>query len=171
MTRELRALRMERALNSTIQSATEYKRQLKDHMAASTSAIALVQEGIITDVNDGLVTAIQAAGKDELIGMPVMDYFEPETQAALKGALIATVDGKWQTGEKLVVKAHIDCWTMSEDLHLEFRKIDLDDGPCVQMRIAPQLKVARGTDQARARCAEARPDDAVLPSRAVSGAH
>ena len=34
VSRELRALRVERALNSTIQSATEYKRHLKDHMAA-----------------------------------------------------------------------------------------------------------------------------------------
>ncbi len=31
VSRELRALRVERALNSTLQSATEYKRQLKDH--------------------------------------------------------------------------------------------------------------------------------------------
>ena len=141
VTRELRALRVERALNSTLQSATEYKKQLKDHMAASASSYALVQEGIFTDVNDAWLQTFKIASKDELIGMPFMDNFEPESRAALKGALVATIAGKWQKNEKLVVKAHIDSGD-AEDLRLEFRKIDLDDGPSVQVRIAPQLKVA-----------------------------
>jgi DNA-binding NtrC family response regulator len=34
VSRELRALRVERALNSTLQSATEYKKHLKHHMAS-----------------------------------------------------------------------------------------------------------------------------------------
>lgn len=141
VTRELRALRVERALNSTLQSATEYKKQLKDHMAVSASSYALVQEGILTDVNDAWLGQFKVASKDELIGLPVMDNFEPESQAALKGALVATIAGKWQSDEKLIVRAHIDSGD-AEELHLEFRKIDLDDGPTVQIRIAPQLKVA-----------------------------
>ena len=141
VTRELRALRVERALNSTLQSATEYKKQLKDHMAVSASSYALVQEGIFTDVNDAWLGQFKVANKDELIGLPVMDNFEPESQAALKGALVATIAGKWQRDEKLIVRAHIDSGD-AEELHLEFRKIDLDDGPTVQIRIAPQLKVA-----------------------------
>lgn len=139
VSRELRALRVERALNSTMQSAIEYKRQLKDHMEGSSSSIALVQEGIFTSVNSAWLTQFKARDKDELIGMPVMDNFEPESQAALKGALIATMAGKWQSGEKLIVKSHIDTGD-AEELQLEFRKIDLDDGPCVQIRIAPELK-------------------------------
>lgn len=141
VTRELRALRVERALNSTLQSATEYKKQLKDHMESSSSSIALVQEGIFTDVNDAWLRQFKLSSKDELLGMPVMDNFEPESRAALKGALVATIARKWQRGEKLIVKAHIDSGE-AEELHLEFRRIDLDDGPCVQIRIAPQLKVA-----------------------------
>ena len=139
VSRELRALRVERALNSTMQSAIEYKRQLKDHMEGSSSSIALVQEGIFTNVNGAWLTQFKAKDKNELIGMPVMDNFEPESQAALKGALIATMAGKWQSTEKLIVKSHIDTGDV-EELHLEFRKIDLDDGPCVQIRIAPELK-------------------------------
>ncbi len=141
VTRELRALRVERALNSTLQSATEYKRQLKDHMKSSSSSIALVQEGILTDVNESWLRTFSAKNKDELVGTPVMDKFEPESQAALKGALIATIQEKWQLGEKLIVKAHIGSGD-AEVVHLQFRKVDLDDGPCVQIRIAPQLKVA-----------------------------
>ena len=141
VSRELRALRVERALNSTIQSASEWKRQLKDHMDISSSSIALVQEGIFTDVNDAWLEQFKIANKDELIGMPIMDVFEPESRAALKGALVATVAGKWQSQEKLIVKAHIDSGD-AEELHLQFRRIALDDGPSVQIRIAPQLKVA-----------------------------
>ena len=141
VSRELRALRVERALNSTLHSATEYKKQLKDHMAVSASSYALVQEGIFTEVNDAWLQKFKITSKDELIGLPVMDNFEPESQAALKGALIATIAGKWQKDEKLIVKAHIDSGD-AEELNLEFRKIDLDDGPSVQIRIAPQLKIA-----------------------------
>ena len=139
--RELRALRVERALNSTLQTATEYKKQLKDHMAVSASSYALVQEGIFIDVNDSWLRQFKIAEKDELLGHPAMDIFESESQAALKGALVATITGKWHDGEKLIVRAHVDSGD-AEEIQLEFRKIDLDDGPCVQIRIAPQLKVA-----------------------------
>jgi len=141
VSRELRALRVERALNSTLLSANEYKRQLKDHMDASSSSIALVQEGIVTDVNDAWLGKFKIGAKEELIGMPIMDTVEPESRAALKGALIATIQRKWQPGEKLDVKAHIDSGD-AETIQFQFRRIDLDDGPCVQIRIAPQLKVA-----------------------------
>ena len=141
VSRELRALRVERALNSTLQSANEYKRQLRDNMDASTSSIARVQEGIFTDMNDAWLETFKVKDKQELIGMPVMDNFEPQSQAALKGALVATIQGKWQKGEKLVVKTNIGSDDLDE-LHLQFSRIDVDDGPCVQIRIAPQLKIA-----------------------------
>ena len=51
VTRELRACRVERALNSTLHSATTYRKQLYDYMEGSSSAIAYVQEGILTNVN------------------------------------------------------------------------------------------------------------------------
>jgi len=138
--RELRALRVERALYSTLQSATEYKRQLKDHMADSTSAIALAQEGIVIEVNEAWLTQFKCKDKDELTGMPLMDCFEADCHAALKGALIATLARKWKRDEKLIAKSNLG--GSDEELHLEFRRIDLEDGPCVQVRIAPQLKVA-----------------------------
>ena len=100
VTRELRALRVERALNSTLFSATEYKKQLKDYMQASTSAIALVQEGIITDVNTAWLALFRSASNDEVTGLPLMDNFDKESQAAIKGALIAAIDGKWQAGRR-----------------------------------------------------------------------
>jgi diguanylate cyclase (GGDEF)-like protein len=139
VTRELRALRMERALYSTIQSATEYKRQLKDHMATSTSAIALAQEGVVTDVNEAWMAQFKVQDRDELVGLPLMDFFDTDSHAALKGALVATIAGKWQREEKLIARSKVDA---DHELHLEFARVDLDDGPSVQIRIAPQLKVA-----------------------------
>ena len=141
VSRELRALRVERALNSTLQSATEYKRQLKDHRDYSSSCIALVQEGIFVDVNDSWLETFKLKDRNDLVGTPVMDNFESDSQAALKGALVATVQGKWQKGEKLIVKAHIDSGD-AEELHLQFSRIELEDGACVQIRIAPRLQVA-----------------------------
>jgi len=140
VSRELRAARVEQALNSTLLSASEYKRQLKDHMESSSSSIALVQEGIITDVNDAWMAQFKVKDKDEVIGSPVMDTFETENHAALKGALIATVADKWQANEKLIIKSVVE-HNGEHEVHLNFRKFDLDDGPCVQLRIAPQLRV------------------------------
>ncbi len=136
VTRELRALRVERALNSTLFSATEYKKQLKDYMQASTSAIALVQEGIITDVNAAWLALFRSASNDEVTGLPLMDNFDKESQAAIKGALIAAIDGKWQAGEKLIAKSHVTN-DETDEVHLEFTKFVFDDGPCVKVCISP----------------------------------
>lgn len=139
VTRELRALRVERALNSTIHSASEYKRQLKDYMQSSSAAIALVEEGIITDINDAWLKLFRSASNDEVVGLPLMDNFESESQAAIKGALVAAIAGKWAADEKLIAKSHVTAEETNE-IHLEFRKFVFDNGPCVQVRISPPDK-------------------------------
>ena len=140
--RELRAYRVERALNSTLTSATEYRRQLNDYMENSSSAIAYIQEGIIIEVNISWLELFQAKEKADVIGLPLMDNFRKESQAAIKGAIVATTRGKWQSGEKLVAKSNV-----GEDdaatLELDFRLTDFDDGPYVQIRIAPRKVVAQ----------------------------
>ena len=134
--RELRGLRLERALNETLQHASKYKRQLQDNLESSTSSIALAQEGIFIEANESWLKQFNIASKDELVGTPVMDLVEAESQPAMKGALVATTKGKWQPGEKLVVKAETGPGAV-EELHLEFKCVDADDEPCVQIRIAP----------------------------------
>jgi len=135
VSRELRALRVERALNSTIHSATEYKKQLKDYMQTSPNAIALVEEGIITDVNDSWLKLFRAASNDEVLGLPLMDNFESESQAAIKGALVAAIAGKWASDEKLIAKSPVTSDDINE-VHLEFRKFAFDNGPCVQVKVS-----------------------------------
>ncbi len=134
--RELRSMRIERALNATLHTATEYKRQLKNQIRASSSSIALVQDGIVMDANDSWLKRFKAKERDELVGMPIMDSFDPESRAALKGALVATQQGKWQAGEKLIVKTYLD--SGDAETHLELEQVELDDEPCVQLRVAPQ---------------------------------
>ncbi len=138
--RELRAYRVERALDSTMNSAFEYRRQLNDYMENSPSAIAYIQEGIIIEVNKSWVELFQAKEKQEVIGLPLMDNFLGESQAAIKGAIIATTKGKWQPGEKLVVKSTVGEGDAAT-LELDFRLTDFDDGPYVQILIAPRKVV------------------------------
>lgn len=145
VSRELRALRAERALNSTIQSATEYKKQVRDFMQSSTAAIALVQEGIIVEANTAWMKLFKAANIDEVAGLPLMDSFATEQHAALKGALIATIAGKWQRDEKIEARPHID-GSDSDPLKLEFRKVDFDNTPTVQIQITlPDKSLAEPT--------------------------
>ena len=139
VTRELRALRAERALNSTIASASEYKRQIRDYMQSSTAAIALAQEGIIIEANDAWVELFKAANVEEVKGLPLMDNFESESHAALKGALNAAIKGKWAKDEKLTVKPNIEVGH-GDELELEFQRIDFDSAPSVHIRIAPPDK-------------------------------
>lgn len=141
VTRELRALRVERALNSTIHSASEYKRQLKAYMQESTAAIALVQEGIITDVNEAWLAVFRAASNDEVTGLPLMDNFEAESHAAIKGALVAAIANKWQAEEKLLARSHV-MHDDGKEVHLEFQKYVFEDGPCVRVTIRQPEKSA-----------------------------
>jgi len=139
VSRELRALRAERALNSTIMSASSYKQQVRELMQASNAAIALVQEGIIVEANSAWVRLFKSASVDEVAGMPLMDSFDTENHAALKGALTATIQGKWQPREKLLAKPQIDAGE-TEPFELRFSRIDYDGAPCAQICIVPPEK-------------------------------
>ncbi len=95
-TRELRAYRLERALSTTLSSAREYREQLQHFLEGSADAITHVQEGIIVDANRAWLELFGYSGDDALTGKPLMDLFEQETHPALKGALVACLQGKWR---------------------------------------------------------------------------
>ena len=142
VSRELRAYRVEQALNSTINSATEYRRQLHDYMQGSAKAIAYAQEGIVTDVNSAWLTLFHIADKSEIVGMPLMDSFESQSQAAIKGAIVATVKGKWQRGQTLAARSRLG-QSEAVELTVELQLVDFDDGPHVQVCIAPPEEKAQ----------------------------
>ena len=94
-TRELRTFRLERALNQTVSSARECQRALAAFMEGSADAIAQVQEGIIVDANPAWLKLFGYADNDAVRGQPVMDFFDHDSHAALKGGLSACLTGKW----------------------------------------------------------------------------
>jgi len=93
MIRELRAYRLERALNTTLKSAKDARNQLETVLERSNDAIVQIQEGIVVDANPAWV---ELFGVEEgLLGHPVMDLFDEATQPALRGALAACLQGRW----------------------------------------------------------------------------
>ena len=95
VTRELEAHHQAQQLNRTISSAREYHDQLKSFMAGSADAIAHVQEGIVVDANPAWLELYGMPDVDAILGTPLMDAFDADAHAAIKGALVACLQGKW----------------------------------------------------------------------------
>ncbi len=136
MQRELRALRLERALTATMTAATEYKRQLDDYMQRSDSAIAYTQDGIVTRANGAWIDLFQGRSEDDIVGMPLMDSFAKQSHAAIKGALIATLKGKWQTDERIEARGRTTK-DNAATLELAFQLAEFEDGAHVRVSIEP----------------------------------
>jgi multidomain signaling protein FimX len=136
--RELRAHRLERALSTTLSSAREYREQLQKFLEGSADAITHVQEGIIVDANKAWLELFGYSGEDELTGTPLMDLFEPETHPALKGALVAALQGKW-TDHGLKVQALLSDGS-SLPLILTLAKADHEGDPAVRISIPADNK-------------------------------
>ena len=140
-TRELRAHRLERALSTTVSSAREYREQLQHFLEGSADAITHVQEGIIVDANRAWLELFGYSENDALTGTPLMDLFEQETHPALKGALVACLQGKW-SGHGLKVQALLsDSSTMPLDLILT--KADYENEPAIRIAISARSKQDR----------------------------
>jgi PAS domain S-box-containing protein len=132
-TRELRAHRLERALSTTLSSAREYREQLQKFLEGSADAITHVQEGIIVDANRAWLELFGYSGDDALTGMPVMDLFEPDTHPALKGALVACLQGKWSDHGLKVQALLSDGSNLS--LVLSLTRADYENEPATRISI------------------------------------
>ena len=136
--RELRAYRLERALFTTLSSAREYREQLHHFLEGSADAITHVQEGIVVDANRAWVELFGYAADDALTGTPLMDLFEQETHPALKGALVACLQGKW-AGHGLKVQALLSDGS-GMGLELQLTKADFENEPAVRIAIPARHK-------------------------------
>ncbi len=105
--REIRAFRLERALNDTLSSATQYKKKLQAVMASAVDALAVVQEGILVDANDAWAE-IFGSNSDDMLGQPVMDFFDANCHTVLKGALSACQKGRWEADPLRLQALHQD---------------------------------------------------------------
>ncbi len=131
--RELRSYRLEKALRETLVSANQYRRELKAVMAGSDEGIAYVQEGIIVRANPAWVELFGCTDSDELKGIPLMDFFDKGSQAALKGALMACAREQW-TKDLLRVFA-IDKKGTTLPVRLKLEEADFGNEPAVRISV------------------------------------
>jgi EAL domain-containing protein (putative c-di-GMP-specific phosphodiesterase class I)/PleD family two-component response regulator len=132
--RELEAHRQARELNATVSAAREYREQLKSFMAGSADAIAQVQEGIVVDANPAWLELFGIPDVDSIVGTPLMDNFDPEAHAAIKGALVACLQGKW-SDHGLKANAILSDGS-PVPLEMELSKVEFDSEPAVRLCIA-----------------------------------
>jgi diguanylate cyclase (GGDEF)-like protein/PAS domain S-box-containing protein len=135
--RELRAFRMERTLTDTLRAAQDSRRQLETLLRRSNDAIALVQEGIVVQVNASWLELFGYADAGALVGQPVMDLFDADTKAPLKGALAACLQGRWS--DHLLKAGAMLADGSSVTLELVLAAGDFEGDPCVQL-IVPAHK-------------------------------
>ena len=131
MARELRSFRLERALETTLKSARDARRQLETVLERSNDAIVQVQEGIVVEANASWLELFGLADGGALDGTPVMDLFEESTHAALKGALAACLQGRW-SDHPLKVNAILADGT-SIPIELVMALGEHDGEPCVRL--------------------------------------
>ena len=132
--RELEAYRQARTLNHMVGSAREYREQLKSFMAGSADAIAYVQEGIVVDANPAWCELYGFANAEELVGTPLMDAFDPESHAAIKGALVACLQGKWSDHTLRAPALMAD--GASVPLEMTLSPAEFDSEPAVRLCVA-----------------------------------
>ena len=138
--RELRTYRLDRALSTTLASAREYKKQLEHIVEGSTDAIAQVQEGIIVDANPAWLALFGYSTPEEVVGTTLMDAFDPDDHAAIKGALVACMQGKWSGhtlhASALVISGH------TPSLEFQLVRAEFDGEPCVQIVVPARVSDA-----------------------------
>jgi diguanylate cyclase (GGDEF)-like protein len=133
LSRELRSFRLERALNATLQSASDYRRQLQSVLQRSNDAILQVQEGIAVDANQTWLELFGYADQDAVVGQPLMDLFDDRSHAALKGALVACGQGKW-SDHPLKVTALLGDGTQFQ-MDLVLTPGEFENEPCVRIMV------------------------------------
>ena len=138
ISRELRSFRLERALNTTLQSASDYRRQLQSVLQRSNDAILQVQEGIVVDANQTWLELFGYAEASTVVDLPLMDLFEDRSHAALKGALVACGQGKW-TDHPLKVTALLGDGTQLQ-LDLVLTPGEFENEPCVRIMVPAQKR-------------------------------
>jgi EAL domain-containing protein (putative c-di-GMP-specific phosphodiesterase class I)/GGDEF domain-containing protein/PAS domain-containing protein len=136
--RELHSSRLDNALAGTLASARQYRDQMKAFMTGSADAIAHVQEGIVVDVNPAWVELFGYEDAGSLLGQPLMDFFHQRTHAALKGALVATAQGRW--ADHALASVAVLPGGAELNVDLEFERFEFEGEPAVRVRVPTQKR-------------------------------
>ena len=150
----------------TLSSAREYREQLQKFLEGSADAITHVQEGIIVDANRAWLELFGYSGDDALTGTPLMDLFEQETHPALKGALVACLQGKW-TDHGLKVQALLSDGSSAAARADARRKADYENEPATRISIPARNKKDHDLELQLARGGQERRHDAASCSSAI----
>ena len=134
--RELHLARLDTALAGTLASAHQYRDQMRAFMAGSTDAIVHVQEGIVVDANPAWIELTGLKDPAAIVGQPLMDAFTPASHAALKGALVATAQGRWSDHSLKATAVLPGGGEMP--LALELERFDFDGEPAVRIKVPTQ---------------------------------
>ena len=163
VTRELTAYRLGRSLKATISSANEYQSQLNDLLKGSTDAIAIVQEGVVVDANPAWLELFGTVSAEAIVGLPLMDAFDPESHSALKGGLVACMQGRW-ADHLLRAEAKLsDGSTLAVDMRLS--RGEHEGEPCVLLIIAAGRADSRGLEDQLADAVQRDPTTGFLHRR------
>ncbi|HEX9207523.1 MAG TPA: EAL domain-containing protein, partial [Steroidobacteraceae bacterium] len=136
--RELDAARLDHALHGTLASARQYRDQMKAFMTGSTDAIAHVQEGIVVDVNPAWAELFGRTEAGDLLGQPLMDLFDARSHSALKGAVVAAMQGRWSGHPLSAAAALPDGSTLTLEISLE--RFEFEGEQAVRLRVATQKR-------------------------------
>ena len=131
MSRELRSFRLERALETTLKSARDARKQLETVLERSNDAIVQVKEGIVVDANPSWLELFGIVNTDELVGQPIMDLFEEAKHSALKGALAACLQGRWSDHTLKLNAVLADGTSLPMEMVLTLGEHESE--PCVRM--------------------------------------
>jgi diguanylate cyclase (GGDEF)-like protein len=144
MLRELRVFRTERTLDATLKSAQEARSQLGTVLYRSNDAIIQVQEGIVVDANPAWLELFGVEAG--VAGEPVMDLFEDTTHAALRGALAACLQGRWQADHPLRANALLaDGSVLPIEMTLALG--EHEEEPCVSLMVPSRSREERHTER------------------------
>ncbi|MCC7490036.1 MAG: diguanylate cyclase, partial [Gammaproteobacteria bacterium] len=117
--RELRARRLQSALDGVLSSASQYQQELRNLMQGATEAIADVQEGIVIAANPAWLALFGLDQEQDLLGQPFMDQFGDKDLPSLKGAMQACLKGKWTDASLQVTGQRRDGGMLGLELRLE----------------------------------------------------
>ena len=131
--RALRTEKLNRALKNAIHSASSYREQLHKVVASTGDAIAHVGEGVVLDANRAWADLFGFDDENELPGLTFMDLFAAQHQPAIKGALVACMQGRWPPQG---LKANgVNRKDQPFSLVLELEPARFDDEDCVRVRV------------------------------------
>jgi diguanylate cyclase (GGDEF)-like protein len=134
--RELRARRVESALESVMGSARQYKHELNSLKQLTHEAIADIQEGIIVQANPAWLELFGLDEDSDLTGYPIMDLCAEASRPALKGGLVACQRGRWSDSKLRIKGVRQDDSQFAVALNLE--TIKHDGEAAVRILVSPE---------------------------------